>query len=122
MLDFELKLAKPRTLSQWISALSMGLSYLLGGLVLMVPYFTYKDVDHALFRSIRVTVVVLMKFGYTKPIVTGCNKKDAVAGSLQTLPTGPQGFLQGRLVMEWSGDLTGSDLYTSELVCESKNS
>jgi predicted membrane protein (TIGR00267 family) len=88
MMDFELKLTKPRSSRRWICALSMGLSYLLGGLVPMIPYFAYKDVNHALFTSIGVTVTILIIFGYVKAIVTGCNKKDAVVGSFQTLLIG----------------------------------
>ncbi|KAF3047056.1 hypothetical protein E8E12_010855 [Didymella heteroderae] len=85
MMDFELKLARPRTSRRWISALSMGSSYLLGGLVPMIPYFAFKDVNHALFTSIGVTVLILIVFGYVKAVVTGCNRRDAVISSLQTL-------------------------------------
>jgi predicted membrane protein (TIGR00267 family) len=88
MMDFELKLARPRTSRRWISALSMGLSYLLGGLVPMIPYFAYKDVNHALFTSIGVTVLILVLFGYIKAVVTGCTRKDAVISSAQTLLIG----------------------------------
>lgn len=88
MMDFELKLEKPATSRRWIAALSMGLSYLLGGLVPMIPYFAYKNIDHALFTSIGVTVVILVIFGYVKAIVTGCTRKDAILSALETLGVG----------------------------------
>jgi predicted membrane protein (TIGR00267 family) len=88
MMDFELKLEKPKTSRAWISALSMGLSYFFGGLVPMIPYFAYKDVNHALFTSIGVTVVILLIFGYVKAQLTGCTKRDSVMSALQTLMVG----------------------------------
>lgn len=66
----------------------MGSSYFLGGLVPMTPYFAYKDVNHALFTSIGVTVLILLIFGYVKAVVTGCNTRDSVVSSLQTLLVG----------------------------------
>jgi len=88
MMDFELRLEKPKTSRAWISALSMGLSYFLGGLVPMIPYFAFHNINHALFTSIGVTVIILLVFGYVKAIVTGCTKYDAVLSSLQTLLVG----------------------------------
>lgn len=88
MMDFELKLEKPKTSRAWISALSMGLSYFFGGLVPMIPYFAYKNINHALFTSIGVTVVILVVFGYVKAIITGCTRNDALISSLQTLLVG----------------------------------
>ncbi|KAH6616383.1 VIT family-domain-containing protein [Boeremia exigua] len=73
---------------RWISALSMGLSYLLGGPVPMIPYFVYKDVNHALFTSIGVTILILIRFGFLKAVVIGCARRDAVIRSLQTLLIG----------------------------------
>jgi predicted membrane protein (TIGR00267 family) len=88
MMDFEFKLQKPRKSQAWMSALSMGLAYFFGGLMPMIPYFAYKNINHALFTSIGVTVVILMVFGYVKAVVTGCNRRDAVFSSLQTLMVG----------------------------------
>ncbi|KAK7181183.1 hypothetical protein DPSP01_013771 [Paraphaeosphaeria sporulosa] len=88
MMDFELKLARPTTSRRWVEALCMGVSYFLGGLVPMIPYFAYKDVNYALFTSIGVTVVILVIFGYVKAIVTGCTRHDACISSMQTLAIG----------------------------------
>jgi predicted membrane protein (TIGR00267 family) len=88
MMDFELRLEKPKSSRAWISALSMGLSYFLGGLVPMIPYFVFHNINHALFTSIGVTVLILIVFGYIKAIITGCTKNDAMLSSLQTLLVG----------------------------------
>ena len=88
MMDFELKLARSRTSRRWISALYMGSSYFLGGLVPMIPYFAYEDVNHALFMSIGVTILILLIFGYVKAVVTGCNARDSIISSLHTLLVG----------------------------------
>jgi predicted membrane protein (TIGR00267 family) len=88
MMDFELKLEEPKISRAWISALVMGLSYFLGGLIPMVPYFIFHNINHALFTSIGITVVILLVFGYFKAILTGCSKKDAVLSALQTLMVG----------------------------------
>jgi predicted membrane protein (TIGR00267 family) len=88
MMDFELKLEKPNRSTAWISALVMGLSYFLGGIIPMIPYFVYKNINHALFTSIGITILILLVFGYVKGILTGCTRTDAVLGSIQTLLVG----------------------------------
>ena len=88
MMDFELRLEAPRLSRAWISAAVMGLSYFIGGLIPMIPYFAYQNVLHALYTSIGVSVVVLLIFGYTKAIVTGTKKKEACLSAVQTLIVG----------------------------------
>ncbi|KAK2473433.1 hypothetical protein H9L39_15608 [Fusarium oxysporum f. sp. albedinis] len=88
MMDFELKLERPRWSRPWVSALTMGLSYFIGGLIPMVPYFTTKHINTALFASIGVTCVMLCIFGYGKAIITGLSRRSAVYGSLETLLVG----------------------------------
>jgi predicted membrane protein (TIGR00267 family) len=88
MMDFELRLEKPNRSTAWISALVMGLSYFLGGIIPMIPYFAFKNINHALFTSIGITVFILIVFGYLKGILTGCTQRDAVLGSIQTLFVG----------------------------------
>ncbi|KAK4893428.1 Protein ccc1 [Elasticomyces elasticus] len=96
MMDFELKLEKPQTRTAWIAGLVMGVSYFIGkpfgnpvesawiltyrsgGLLPMIPYFAYKNVNHALFTSIGITVVILIAFGYIKAMIMGTTRKDAV--------------------------------------------
>jgi len=88
MMDFELKLAKPTVNGAWIEGLVMGLAYFLGGLLPMIPYFAFRIVDHALFTSIGITVVILVGFGYVKALVTGTSHRDAGWSAVQTLVVG----------------------------------
>jgi len=85
MMDFELKLAKPNVSRAWISAATMGLAYFIGGLIPMIPYFAMKDVTHALFISIGITVVILLLFGYIKNYFTVGTKRAGAYGAIQTL-------------------------------------
>lgn len=87
-MDFKLKLEKPDPSRAWISAGAMGMSYFLGGIIPMIPYFAVTDVNTALFISIGITVVILLAFGYTKAIITGTGQKSAVYSAAQTLLVG----------------------------------
>ncbi|CAK7213555.1 Protein ccc1 [Sporothrix bragantina] len=88
MMDFELKLKKPAVSRAWISAVTMGFSYLLGGLVPMIPYFAMSNAVHALYASIGITIVILLAFGYTKSWVTLKKRRSALLGAVQTLIIG----------------------------------
>lgn len=66
MMDFELQLQEPDTTAAWKSAATMGLSYFVGGLIPMVPYFIMDVAQQALLVSIAITVVILLLFGYVK--------------------------------------------------------
>jgi vacuolar iron transporter family protein len=54
----------------------------------MIPYFAMKDVIHALFISIGITVITLLGFGYVKNWVTVGTKRAGAYGALQTLVIG----------------------------------
>jgi vacuolar iron transporter family protein len=54
----------------------------------MIPYFALKNVTHALFISIGITVVILLSFGYIKNKVTVGTKRAGAYGALQTLIVG----------------------------------
>jgi len=89
MMDHELQLPSPPTrLHACLEGLVMGLAYVFGGLLPMIPYFCVHQVSKALFISIGITAAVLVVFGYVKAIVTGTGKKDAVMSALQTLVVG----------------------------------
>jgi predicted membrane protein (TIGR00267 family) len=88
MMAFELKLEKPRRRTAWICALIMGFSYLIGGIIPMIPYFAMKKVTDALFVSIAVTVVVLILFGYAKAALMGNMRRACILSSIQTLAVG----------------------------------
>lgn len=87
-MHFELNLPQPPSSRLYISALVMGLSYFLGGLIPMIPYFAIQNVSRALLVSIGITVVTLLSFGYTKAIATGTTRKEAGWSAVQTLVVG----------------------------------
>lgn len=87
-MDFGLRLEKPNIHRAWISAVTMGLSYFIGGLIPMIPYFIMSRVREAMVVSIAVTVVVLLGFGYVKNWVTIRNHRAGLWGAVQTLIIG----------------------------------
>ncbi|KAI4732596.1 hypothetical protein E4T50_16837 [Aureobasidium sp. EXF-12298] len=88
MMDFELKLSKPNKKGAWIEGSVMGISYLLGGLLPMIPYFAFNNTDHALFTSIGITVVILIVFGFGKSRLSGDKLKDNWISAGHTLLVG----------------------------------
>ena len=89
MMHHELRLASPPTRRHaCLEGLVMGMAYIFGGLLPMIPYFCLHQVSKALFISIGITAVVLLVFGYVKAIVTGTGRRDAVMSALQTLLVG----------------------------------
>lgn len=54
----------------------------------MIPYFAMRNVNHALFVSIGITVFILLVFGYSKARFTGTSQLDAFISALQTLMVG----------------------------------
>jgi predicted membrane protein (TIGR00267 family) len=88
MMDFELKLECPQMSKSWISAIVMGLSYFLGGLIPMIPYFIYSEIQHAFLTSIGITIIILLIFGYMKAKVTGCTRRECTISAIQTLLVG----------------------------------
>lgn len=88
MMDFDLKLDKPNIHQAWISAVTMGLSYFIGGLIPMIPYFVMDRVREALWVSIGITVAVLLVFGYVKNYVAIRNHRAGLWGAFQTLVIG----------------------------------
>jgi VIT1/CCC1 family predicted Fe2+/Mn2+ transporter len=66
MMRFELGLEEPDPRRARTSALTIALSYVAGGLVLLAPYFFFRSVHHALVGSVIVTLLALLVFGYVK--------------------------------------------------------
>ncbi|KAK4084624.1 uncharacterized protein Triagg1_1104 [Trichoderma aggressivum f. europaeum] len=87
-MDFSLRLEKPNIHRAWVSGVTMGLSYFVGGLIPMIPYFVMNKVADALFVSIAVTVVILLGFGYVKNYVAIRNHRAGLWGAIQTLIIG----------------------------------
>ncbi|CDZ97751.1 Uncharacterized membrane protein [Phaffia rhodozyma] len=55
----------------YISAITIGLAYFIGGLCPLLPYFFVEDVKHGLIWSSAFTLLVLMAFGVLKTHFTG---------------------------------------------------
>jgi predicted membrane protein (TIGR00267 family) len=71
MMRFELGLEKPDPKRAGLSALTIGGSYILGGLVPLAPYMALDTAARALPWSIGVTLVALALFGLIKGRFTG---------------------------------------------------
>jgi len=87
-MDVGLRLDEPETHAAWLSGVTMGLSYFVGGLVPMLPYFAMDRVSDALLVSVAVTFVILLVFGYAKNYVAIRTHRAGVWGALQTLVIG----------------------------------
>ncbi|ATY61366.1 protein CCC1, putative [Cordyceps militaris CM01] len=85
MVDFSLRLERPNIHRAWISGVTMGLSYLVGGLIPMIPYFVMPRVGEAFVVSIVVTAIILVIFGYVKNYVAIRNHRAGLWGAIQTL-------------------------------------
>jgi VIT1/CCC1 family predicted Fe2+/Mn2+ transporter len=73
MMKYELGLEKPDPRRATKSALNIGLSYVVGGLVPLSPYFFMSSSTEALKISAIVTLLCLFVFGYFKSKITGVN-------------------------------------------------
>ncbi|ORY52072.1 DUF125-domain-containing protein [Rhizoclosmatium globosum] len=71
MMKYELNLEKPDASRVWISALTIGGSYFMGGLVPLIPYMVVSNSTIAFYISIGVTLVVLFIFGFVKGRLLG---------------------------------------------------
>lgn len=74
MMKYELGLDKPEPKRARNSAFNIGLSYIVGGLVPLSPYFFVVNPVDGLKISAAITVICLFIFGYFKAKVTGQNK------------------------------------------------
>jgi VIT1/CCC1 family predicted Fe2+/Mn2+ transporter len=73
MMRFELGLEKPDAKRARNSAMNIGLSYIVGGLVPLSPYFFASTPQEGLKWSCVVTILCLFTFGFFKAKVTGQN-------------------------------------------------
>jgi len=71
MMRNELGLEKPDPKRALSSALTIGLSYIAGGLVPLAPYILFHTAGTALEFSVALTLVALWIFGYVKGRFTG---------------------------------------------------
>jgi len=85
MMRFELGLQKPDSRRAGQSALTIGGSYILGGLVPLAPYMATASAAQALPWSIGVTLMALAVFGFVKGSFTGAAR---LKSALQTASIG----------------------------------
>lgn len=85
MMRFELGLEEPDPKAAKKSAWTIGLSYMVGGLIPLLPYMLVKSPLAALSISALVTLSALFIFGYAKGRFTGT---PALKSALQTLTIG----------------------------------
>lgn len=71
MMRFELGLEKPNPKRALTSALTIGLSYIAGGLIPLSPYILIHTAKTALGFSVVFTLTALLIFGYVKGRFTG---------------------------------------------------
>ena len=71
MMRFELGLEEPDPTRARISAWTIALSYVVGGLIPLLPYMVVSEIRTALWGSAAVTPVALFVFGYVKSGYTG---------------------------------------------------
>jgi VIT1/CCC1 family predicted Fe2+/Mn2+ transporter len=71
MMRFELGLEKPDPKRALKSALTIGLSYIIGGLIPLAPYMLISNAGSALLFSVIFTLLALLIFGYVKGRFTG---------------------------------------------------
>lgn len=71
MMKYELGLDEPDPNRATKSALTIGLSYVVGGLVPLSPYFLSNSPHESLLYSCGITLICLFVFGYFKSRVTG---------------------------------------------------
>jgi VIT1/CCC1 family predicted Fe2+/Mn2+ transporter len=85
MMRFELGLEKPDPRRARWSALTIALSYIVGGLVPLASYIFISSIQTALYVSIGMTLAALFTFGFIKGHFTGISK---LRGGIQTVIIG----------------------------------
>jgi len=85
MMKFELGFEEPDPKRARNSAVTIALSYILGGMVPLAPYVFIGNLEQALSTSVIVTLIALFIFGYVKGRMTGISP---FRGGLQTVVIG----------------------------------
>ncbi len=71
MMKYELGLDEPDANRAGKSALTIGISYIIGGIIPLLPYFFTTEPNEGLKISAVITIICLFIFGYFKSKVTG---------------------------------------------------
>jgi len=100
MMRFELDLSEPDPNRAAKSAATIGLAYVVGGLIPLFPYMIFSTTAPALLLSSGLTGVALFGFGWLKARATGL---PALRGAVQTLAIGGVAALVAYLVASLFG-------------------
>jgi len=99
MMRYELGLERPEANRASQSAVTIGISYIVGGIIPLSPYFFVHESQIALYYSCAITMVCLFVFGYFKSKVTG---QPVFTGALKVLIIGAlaasAAFLMAKLI------------------------
>jgi predicted membrane protein (TIGR00267 family) len=99
MMRYELGLEKPEANRASQSAITIGLSYIVGGIIPLSPYFFIANSQQGLYYSCAITMVCLFVFGYFKSKVTG---QPPISGAFKVLVIGAlaaaAAFLMAKLI------------------------
>lgn len=85
MMRFELGLEEPQPKRARVSALTIAVSYIVGGLIPLAPYLLLSNLQTGLWFSVGLTLIALAVFGWVKARFTGIHP---LKGSMQTVVTG----------------------------------
>lgn len=94
LIDFVIKFGKgldePSEGREFTSAITIGLSYFMGGFVPLVPYFFTEVVKTGLLISVAVMLVTLFIFGYVKTLISleDCSSMKKVLEGIQMVIVG----------------------------------
>jgi len=99
MMRYELGLEEPNANRATKSAITIGLSYIIGGIIPLSPYIIIDDAQEALYYSCGVTLICLFIFGYFKSKMTG---QPALSGAFKVVVIGAlaagAAFLMAKLI------------------------
>ena len=82
MMRFELGLERPDPRRAPISALTIAVSYIIGGLIPLAPYIAGLELSRALMFSVVFTAIALAVFGAVKGRLTGINMVKSAAQTM----------------------------------------
>lgn len=99
MMRYELGLEEPNPNRATKSAVTIGLSYIAGGVIPLSPYFFTQHAQTGLYYSCMVTLICLFIFGYFKSKMTG---QPAFSGAVKVVVIGTlaaaAAFLMAKLI------------------------
>jgi VIT1/CCC1 family predicted Fe2+/Mn2+ transporter len=100
MMKFELGFDEPDPKRARNSAITIAVSYILGGLIPLMPYIVMNELYAALEASVAVTLVALFIFGFVKGRMTGISP---LRGGMQTVVIGGLASAAAFGLAKWIG-------------------